>query len=83
MYSLAALIIQVLIWIIIIDAVLTWFPNVDRRNPVVVALRRITAPIYRPIRRLMSPEQTGRMDFSPVIAILALEIIRWVLGASF
>ena len=83
MHGLIALIIQVLIWIILIDAILTWFPTVDRRNPIVVALRRITAPIYRPIRRLLPPEKTGNIDLSPLIAILALQVIEWILLGIF
>ena len=68
-------VVEILTWIIIADAILTWIPQVSRYNPLVVALRRITQPIYRPIRRLIPPEKTGYVDLSPVVAIVGLRII--------
>lgn len=73
--------IRILTWIIIVDAILTWFPQIDRRHPVVVTLRKITEPIYRPIRRLVSPERTGYIDLSPLIAIVFLQIL-WMIVVS-
>ena len=78
-----SLILQVLIWVIIIDALLTWFPQIDRRNPLVVLLRSITTPIYKPIRNLIPPEKTGYVDLSPIIAIVALQLIGMTLGSLF
>lgn len=77
--SLVFLIINILIWIIIIDALLTWIPSVDRRNPIVTTLRSITDPIYKPIRRLIPPEKTGYIDLSPLIAVVALQLIGMIL----
>lgn len=71
--------VRVLTLMIFIDALLTWFPNVNRYHPLVVALRRITAPIYRPIRQLVPPEKTGYMDLSPMIAILGLYAFQLIL----
>jgi len=73
--------IRILSAIILIDAILTWFPSVDRYNPIVVTLRRITAPIYRPIRQILPAQRTGYIDFSPLIAILALQLIGRLLQA--
>ena len=73
--------VQALTVIIFVDAILTWIPQIDRRNPLVVTLRRITQPIYRPIRRVLPPEKTGYIDFSPMIAIIGLQIIEWVLAS--
>ncbi|MCE5200044.1 MAG: YggT family protein [Armatimonadota bacterium] len=72
---LISLVVQVINLLIIADVLLTWFPQVDRRHPVVVALRRLTEPIYRPIRRIIPPEKTGYIDLSPVIAIFLIIII--------
>ena len=72
-------IIRVLIWMIVVDAILTWFPQVSRYHPIVIALRRITTPIYLPIRRLIPPERTGYIDLSPMIAILGLYAIGMIL----
>ena len=77
------LVIQILVWVIIIDAILTWFPQVSRYNPIVVALRTITTPIYRPIRKLIPPEKTGHIDLSPLIAILGLYAVRAILTSIF
>lgn len=77
---------NILQWIIIIDAVLTWIPSVNRYHPIVVMLRRITTPIYKPIRALIPPEKTGYMDLSPMIAIFAIWILQAILSriaASF
>ena len=71
-------VIQALILIIFADAILTWIPSVDRSNPIVAALRRITEPIYRPIRQLIPPGRIG-IDLSPLIAIIALQIIEKLL----
>ncbi len=78
-----AWVIQALQLIIVVDALLTWFPQVDRRNPIVVALKQITDPIYRPIRRLIPPEKTGYIDISPIIAIFGLYLIGIILRAVF
>ena len=71
--------IQILVWVIIADAILTWFPQVNRRHPIVMALRRTTEPIYRPIRKLIPPEKTGHIDLSPLIVIMGLYAIRTIL----
>jgi YggT family protein len=69
------LVIQVLIWLIIIDAILTWIPSIDRRNPLVQLLRRVVEPVLAPIRQILPPQRTGYVDFSPLIAIVVLNII--------
>lgn len=73
------LLINVLIWIIIIDAILSWIPSVDRRSPLVVGIKTITTPILAPIRRLVPPERTGYIDLSPLIAIIGLHILSYIL----
>ena len=37
-------------------------------------LDRLTAPLYRPIRRIMP--DFGGLDFSPIVLILAIQIVR-------
>jgi YggT family protein len=71
--------IQVLIWIIIADAILSWFPNIDRRNPLVITLRAITAPIYKPIREIIPPSRTGYVDLAPLVVIILLQVLSFVL----
>jgi len=74
-------VIRVLIWLIIIDAVLTWIPSVNRYHPLVTALRSVTRPILEPFRKLVPPERTGYIDISPLLAIIALQILSGALAA--
>ena len=79
-----AQIIQILLtaiwWIIIIQAILSWLVafNVinihsDFVRQVLYALDRMTAPLYRPIRRIMP--DLGALDLSPLVVLLILSII--------
>ena len=62
---------------IIARALLSWFPNLDRRNPLVDFLFTITEPVLAPIRSVMP---RGMMiDFSPMIAIVLIQAISRVL----
>lgn len=74
-----SLVINALQLIIIIDALLSWIPRIDRYHPAVVAIRQITTPIYRPIRKLIPPEKTGYLDLSPLIAIVGLTLLGSIL----
>jgi YggT family protein len=64
-------------WVIIAAALITWV-SPDPRNPVVLFLRQITEPVLAPIRRLLPPWRTGGLDFSPLIAIIAIQFVERV-----
>jgi YggT family protein len=67
-------------WIIIIRALLSWV-NPDPRNPIVQFLNRVTEPVLAPLRRRLPTWQWG-IDFSPLVAILAIYFIqRFVVGS--
>lgn len=75
------LLLSVLLWIIIIQAVLSWLVmfnvvNVhsDFVRQVMYALGRLTEPLYRPIRRVMP--DFGALDFSPLVVLLVIQILR-------
>ena len=53
--------------------ILSWFPNVDRSNPIIQFLFDVTEPVLRPIREMMP--QTGMMDFSPLIVFLIIQVL--------
>lgn len=55
---------------------LTWF-RFDPYHPVSRLLIDVTEPILGPIRRALPP--TGMFDFSPIVALLVLQLIRIVL----
>ena len=70
-------------WIIIIQAILSWLVafNVinmhsDFVRTILYALDRMTAPLYRPIRRIMP--DLGALDLSPLVVLLLLSIINQV-----
>ncbi len=53
--------------------ILSWFPNVDRRNPIIQFLFDVTEPVLRPIREMMPP--SGGFDFSPLIVFLIIQVL--------
>jgi len=65
---------------IIIRALLSWFPNIDPRNPLVEFIIAITEPILAPIRSVMP--RIGMIDLTPMIAIILLQVIGQVLIAN-
>ena len=65
------------IWVIIIAALLSWV-RPDPYNPVVQFLTRITEPAYRLVRRMM-PTTFNGIDFTPLIIIIALQVIDVIL----
>ena len=65
-------------WVIIAAALISWV-NPDPRNPIVAFLRRVTEPVLEPVRRLLPPWRTGGLDLSPVIVLIAIQIIERVL----
>jgi len=68
--------IQLLEIAIIIRVVLSWV-QVDHSQPWVRFLYRVTDPLLEPARRLLPP--MGGIDFSPMLVLVALEIIaRWL-----
>ena len=64
-----------LIIVIIVRAILSWV-NADPYNGLVRAIHAISEPFLSPLRRLLPPWRLGGIDFSPLLAILALQFIR-------
>jgi len=71
--------IQLLIYLILISSILSWFQP-DPRNPLVRLLHGIVDPVLHPIRALL-PSTMG-MDFSPMVAIVVLWLLQSVLNNS-
>ena len=57
--------------------ILSWFPNVDRSNPIIQFLFDITEPVLRPIREMLP--SAGMFDFSPLIVFLIIQVLMTVL----
>ena len=77
-------VIQIYIWLLIAQAVLSWliaFGVVNRHNRIVGTIEdflwRITEPLLRPIRSLLP--NLGGIDISPVILILLLVFLQRLL----
>ncbi|MDX9975669.1 MAG: YggT family protein [FCB group bacterium] len=73
---LVSLLINVYIGLLIVGAVLSWFIH-DPRHPLIRTIDRLTDPILKPIRRVLG--MTGPVDFSPLVAILLLGLLRRLL----
>lgn len=65
--------ITVYIWLVIITALLSWFPNIDPFHPAVQFLYRITNPVYAFIRQRIPTVYAG-MDLAPLILIIGLNV---------
>jgi YggT family protein len=68
---------SVYMWILIIRAVLSWV-SPDPYNPIVRGLYSITEPVLSFIRRRL-PLMAGGIDFSPMVAILAILFLQYFL----
>ena len=81
LFSIIDMILQVLVWVIIAQVIVSWLVAFNVINvqsnfvrTVLDALDRLTAPLYRPIRKVMP--DFGGIDFSPIVLILAIQILR-------
>jgi len=78
-------VLQLLVWLIIIQAILSWlvvFNVINTGNRFVYAvlngLDRILNPLLRPIRNLL-PDMGG-IDLSPLVLILGIILVQRLLG---
>lgn len=77
-------ILGLLIWVIIIQAIMSWliaFQVVNLNNRFVsqvwYALNALTDPLLRPVRKVLP--NMGGLDISPVVLILAIFFVRSLL----
>jgi YggT family protein len=73
-------ILNIVWWIIVIQAILSWlvaFNVINTYNDAVrsifVALDRLTTPLYRPIRRILP--DLGALDLSPLVVLLIIGLL--------
>jgi YggT family protein len=66
-------------YLLIIRVLLTWFPTVDWSNQPFAALSQISDPYLNLFRSIIPP--LGGMDFSPILAFVALNIVGSVLDS--
>ncbi|MBC6934952.1 MAG: YggT family protein [Chloroflexi bacterium] len=59
--------------ILLARVLMSWFPNVDRSNPIIQIIYDLTEPVLRPVRDLLP--QTGMIDLSPLIVFLIIQVL--------
>ena len=64
---------EIVVLLIIVRAVMSFFPRIDRSHPMVRFLDQIVEPILKPFQRLLP--SMGGLDFSPILAILTIQLV--------
>lgn len=66
---------------IVISNIIAFGAKLSPFHPVVKTVRGIVDPIVNPIRRVMPPPyKTLNMDFSPMIALILIQVVRnWLI----
>ncbi|HEX8937275.1 MAG TPA: YggT family protein [Sphingomicrobium sp.] len=74
--------------IIIVQVILSWLFAFNVLNTssqgvrtFAVAIDRITAPLYRPIRRLLP--DFGGLDFSPLVVLILIQVLQKLLTGVY
>ena len=70
---------QLLSWVVILYVILGWVIR-DPYHPLRRALDSIVEPVLAPIRRVLP--QTGMFDFSPMVLLIALQLLGSVLAKA-
>ena len=75
LFSFIRLLCEVLTLVIFIRVILSWF--LTRPNTLSIILDKITEPLLAPLRRIIP--RVGMFDFTPLAAIILLQLIRYLL----
>ena len=82
--QIASLLLSVLTWLIIGQVILSWLLAFNVLNTsshgvrtFAMALDPITAPLYRPIRRILP--DFGGLDFSPLVVLILIQVLQKLL----
>ena len=71
--------IQIYSFLLIVRVLLTWFPQIEWSSQPFAALSQITDPYLNLFRNIIPP--LGGMDFSPILAFIALNVVSALLGS--
>ena len=77
LFSVLSLALSIYQLIMLARVLMSWFPNVDRTNPLIRLVFELTEPVLAPIRNLMP--RTMMVDFSPLIVFLIIAVLQRVL----
>ena len=78
----ADMVILILSWAIIARAILSFFPQL-RYLKLVQLLNDVTDPLLKPFRRFQMGGSAYAVDFSPLLALLALNILSIIIRSIF
>jgi YggT family protein len=83
--DIANLLLSIVTWIIIGQVILSWLFAFNVLNTsshgvrtLAVAIDRVTAPLYRPVRRILP--DFGGIDFSPLVILILIQVIKKLLA---
>ena len=65
---------KIYFWVVVISAILSWV-RPDPYNPIVRTLRTLTEPVYFRVRKMLPFTYTSGIDFSPIVVLLAIELV--------
>lgn len=82
--SLLRELIQIYIYVLVISALLSWFPTTSSQGGLATTKRvlaQLTEPVLRPLRQIVPRPRIGgvSVDFSVLVAIVLLGIISTIL----
>ncbi len=82
--DIAQYLLWILTWVIIIQVILSWLFAFNVLNTssggvraFAIAIDRLTAPLYRPIRRMLP--DFGGIDFSPLVVLILIQVLQKLL----
>ena len=75
LYHIIDIMFTVYIYLIIAEVLMSWVPH-NPSQPIFKFIAEATEPILTPCRRLIPT--VGGIDFSPIIALMAVELLRRV-----
>lgn len=73
-------VLEVLKWLIIARALMSWFVDPRSANPLVAWIRGVTDAILRPLSSLLP--SMGGMDLSPIVAILLIHLAQQAIASG-
>ncbi len=80
--TIVSLLLQAYGFLILIRVLLSWVNANPHRpainHPVVQVVYQITDPVLQPLRRVIPPIG-GTVDISPIVALIAIEVLRRIL----
>lgn len=72
----ASIALQLVFWILIIRAILSWFSQGG--NPLEIVLHQLTEPLLQPVRRVIPA--IGGLDLSVLVVLIGIQFLRILIG---